>query len=122
MLTVTERNELEQMGAVNVRAKLVNYATHRRTTLNGFLRSSDPLREEIEDWLAEQARNEVSEQMKLLHATLRWARAATIASVIAIVIIGWIAWRPESYVFAMDRLTAGILYVGDAAQGGLWRR
>ena len=41
--------------------------------------------------------------------------------VAAVVLIGWIAWRPDSYIAVMDRLAAPIIDAINAARGGLWR-
>lgn len=117
MLTATEREELEQMGAAQVRARLLIHAGGRRSVLDSFLQSGDPLRGDIEDWLGEHAKVETVMLEKQQRALLRWARTAGIAAVTAIVLIGWIAWRPDSYIAVMDRLAAPII----EASGGLWR-
>jgi hypothetical protein len=121
MLTVNERDELEQMGAANVRAKLVGFGGGRRTPLDGFLQCGDPWRGDVEDWLGEKAKIEAAEHTKMMVATLRWARTAAIISMIGVILIGWIAWRPETYIAAVDHVAAGIAWVIDAARGGLWR-
>jgi hypothetical protein len=121
MLIVNEREELEKMGAANVRAKLVSYGGGRRSTLDGFLQCGDPIRGDVEDWLAEQAKIEAAVQQKMMFATLRWAQAAAVASIVGILLIGWIAWRPETYISVMDHAAAAIAHVIDAARGGLWR-
>lgn len=121
MLTANEREELEEMGAASVRAKLVVHAGGRRSVLDSFLQSGDPLRGDVEDWLGEQGKIEAARQQKLFAATLRWARAAALAGIAAIMLIGWIAWRPDSYIAVMDRLAAPVIDAVDAARGGLWR-
>jgi hypothetical protein len=122
MLTINEREELEQIGAVAVRAKLAVNSAGRRSLLDGFLQCSDPARGDVEDWLAEQAKLEAAEQHKMIRATLRSARIAASVSIIGVLLIGWIAWRPESYTYVMDHIAAAIGFLVDAARGGLWRR
>jgi hypothetical protein len=117
MLTSNEREELEQIGAAAVRAKLAANSAGRRSLLDGFLQCSDPTRGDVEDWLAEQAKIEATEQRKMMQAMVRWARIAAAASIFAVVLIGWIAWRPESYIYVMDHIGAAV----DVARGGLWR-
>lgn len=121
MLTSSEREELEQVGAAGVRAKLAVHSASRRSLLDGFLQCSDPNRGDVEDWLAEQAKIEAAEQKRLIQATLRSAQIAAAASFFGVLLIGWIAWRPESYTSAMDHVAAAIAYVLDVARGGLWR-
>jgi len=117
MLTANEREELEQLGVAHVRARLLAHAGGRRSVLDSFLQSGDPLRGDIEDWLGEHAKIEAAFERRLQRAMLRWARIAAIAAITAIVLIGWIAWRPDSYIAVMDRLAAPII----DASGGLWR-
>jgi len=121
MLTINEREELEKLGAAVVRAKLAAQNVGRRGLLDGFLQCSDPTRGDVEDWLGDKAKIEAAEQLKMIRATLRSAQIAAAASVFGLVLIGWIAWRPESYTAAMDRLAASVVYVLDIARGGLWR-
>jgi hypothetical protein len=121
MLTINEREELEQIGAPGVRAKLAANSAGRRSLLDGFLQCSDPARGDVEDWLVEQAKIEAAEHLKIIKATLRSAQVAAAVSIVAVVLIGWIAWRPESYTYVMDHIAAAIGYVVDAARGGLWR-
>lgn len=121
MLTINEREELEQIGAEAVRAKLAANSAGRRSLLDGFLQCSDPNRGDVEDWLGDQAKREAAEQRKLMHSTLRAAQIAAAASIVSVLLIGWIAWRPESYTSVMDHIAAAIAYVVDAARGGLWR-
>jgi hypothetical protein len=121
MLTINEREELEQMGAAAVRAKLAAQSAGRRSLLDGFLQCSDPTRGDVEDWLGEQAKVEAAEQKRVMVAALRSARVAAAASIVSVLLIGWIAWRPESYTSAMDHVAGAIAYVFDAARGGLWR-
>src|SRR4051812_45573870 len=104
MLTSSEREELEQMGAARVRARLLTHAGGRRSVLDSFLQSGDPLRGDVEDWIADHAKVEVVAQQKQQRALLRWARTAAIAAIAAILLIGWIAWRPDSYIAVMDRI------------------
>jgi hypothetical protein len=118
MLIANERDELEQMGAVNVRAKLGSYGGGRRSTLDGFLQSGDPTRGDVEDWLGEQAKIEAAEQRKMMVATLRWAQIAAAASIVGILLVGWIAWRPETYISVLDHIATAIAHVIDAARGG----
>ena len=120
-MTANEREELEQLGAASVRAKLLSHAGGRRSVLDSFLQSGDPLRGDIEDWLGEQAKAEAIAHERLLRSTARWARVAALTALAAIVLIGWIAWRPDSYIAVMDRLAAPIIDAVDAARGGLWR-
>jgi hypothetical protein len=121
MLTINEREELEQIGSAAVRAKLAANSAGRRSLLDGFLQCSDPARGDVEDWLAEHAKLEAAEQRRLIRATLRAAQLAAAVSVISVLLIGWIAWRPESYTYVMDHIAAAIGYMVDAARGGLWR-
>jgi hypothetical protein len=121
VLTATEREELEQMGAANVRARLLIHAGGRRSVLDSFLQSGDPLRGDIENWLGEHAKIEAIAQQKQQRVLLRWVRLSAIAAITAIVLIGWIAWRPDSYIAAMDRLATLIVDAVEAARGGLWR-
>jgi len=118
MLTANEREELEQLGVAHVRARLLAHAGGRRSVLDSFLQSGDPLRGDIEDWLGEHAKVEAIARDRQQRALLRWARTAAIAAIAAIILIGWIAWRPESYIALMDRVAAPII----DASGGLWRR
>ncbi len=121
MLTINEREELEQLGAPAVRTKLAANSAGRRSLLDGFLQCSDPTRGDVEDWLAEQAKLEAAEQRKMMRTTLRSAQVAAAVSIVGVLLIGWIAWRPESYIYIMDHVAAAIGYVADAARGGLWR-
>lgn len=121
MLTANERDELGQMGAANVRAKLTGFGGGRRTPLDGFLQCGNPWRGDVDDWLGEQAKIEAAEHRAMMVATLRWARIAAATSMVGVVLIGWIAWRPETYIAVADHVAAGIAYVIDAARGGLWR-
>jgi hypothetical protein len=121
MLTINEREELEQMGAAAARAKLAAQSAGRRNLLDGFLQCSDPTRGDVEDWLGEQAKIEAAEQRRMMRAALRWTQIAAAASITAVLLIAWIAWRPESYTSVMDHIAAAIVYVVDAARGGLWR-
>ena len=121
MLTSNEREELEQIGAAAVRAKLAANSAGRRSLLDGFLQCSDPGRGDVEDWLAEQAKIEAAEQRRMMQAMLRWAKIAAATSIFGVVLIGWIAWRPESYIYVMDHIGAAIGYTVDVARGGLWR-
>jgi hypothetical protein len=121
MLTINEREELEKLGAATVRGKLGAQNVGRRQLLDGFLQCSDPTRGDVEDWLGEKARLEAAEHRRLMRKTLRSAQVAAAASIIGLILIGWIAWRPDSYTWAMDHVAGAIAYIVDAARGGLWR-
>jgi len=121
MLTINEREELEQLGAPSVRAKLAAHSVGRRNLLDGFLQCSDPTRGDVEDWLADRARIEAAEHRRMMQATRRAAQVAAAASIICALLVGWIAWRPESYTYVMDHIAAIVVYAVDAARGGLWR-
>ena len=121
MLTINEREELEKIGAATARAKLAVQSAGRRTLLDGFLECSDPTRGDVEDWLGEKAKIEAAEQKRITRATLRWARSAAAASIMSVLLIGWIAWRPESYTSAIDHVAAAVTYVLDVAGGAVRR-
>jgi hypothetical protein len=82
MLTTDHRSELERRGAANVRFKLTSYGGGHQSTLDGFLRSGNPLRGDVEDWLADQERVEKAQQA----AILKWARIAGVAAIAGIVV------------------------------------
>src|SRR4051812_49168265 len=115
MLTATEREELEQMGAAQGRARLLIHAGGPRSVLDRSVQGGDPLRGDIEAGPGEHAKPEPDGERKHQGGLLRWARTAAIAAITAIILIGWIAWRPDSYIAVMDRLAAPII----DASGGL---
>jgi hypothetical protein len=81
MLTEIQRDELESLGPATVRTKLIHSGAGRGASVAGF-KCGDITRGYIEDWLVEKHHEESTIQTE----TLRWAKIAGWASIVAVIV------------------------------------
>jgi hypothetical protein len=80
LLTPDQRKELDDSGAASIRLKLTQYGAGRGASIGGF-KCGDITRGDIEDWLVEKN----AEETALQRGTLRWAKIAGWAGIIAVI-------------------------------------
>ena len=81
MLTQEQRQELETMGATNVRFRLSQFGGGRASAIPGF-KCGDMTRGDIEDWLAEK----YVEEVRMQRWTLVWAMVGGVAGTLGVLI------------------------------------
>jgi hypothetical protein len=78
VLTTDQRAELEALGPETVRVKLLRSGVGRTALVPGL--DTAPLRWDVESWLAEKSKQEVTQQGQ----TLRWAKIARWSAIIGV--------------------------------------
>ena len=89
MLTETQRKELEDMGAPNVRTHLLQYGGSRGADIGGF-KCGNITRGDIVDWLATQNRIEESRQNRILF----WAIVGGVAGALSLLATVYFGFYP----------------------------